>query len=191
MFCASKLCVLLSIIIAIFFGDFITMLYPIKYGIDPLYPQATDFAVIDKDDNVGKGVISYRSFKKGAIIAKMAGEIVSDIRQHTLQIDSVRHLHDIYFSGYFLHACDPNISLNMRNMTVIALKDIKANAFLFMDYSETEDILYRQFPCNCGSYNCRGWVSGRKEVSPGLLRQKQGLNIAERNFQNMTDFETS
>lgn len=53
----------------------------------------------------------------------------------------------------------------MEKLTVTALKDIPANSFLYMDYAETEDTLFKQFPCSCGSDNCRGWISGRKERS--------------------------
>lgn len=137
------------------------MLYPIRFTREPLHPQSTDFAVIIKDDIVGKGTISYRDFDAGTIIALMAGDIVDDIRQHTLQISPNKHLFDPFFSGYFLHSCDPNISLDMQSMTVTALKPIAANSFLYMDYAQTEDHLFKQFPCSCGADNCRGWVSGR------------------------------
>jgi uncharacterized protein len=142
------------------------MLYPSKYGNDPLFPQSSDFAVLFKDHTSGSGVFSYRSFRKGDNIARMAGEVTSDIRQHTLQIAPGRHLHDLFFSGYFLHACDPNISLDMKSMTVTALHDIPANSWLYMDYAETEDHLFKQFPCTCDSYNCRGWVSGKYDLPP-------------------------
>lgn len=140
------------------------MLYPREFGNDALFPKSTDFAVVYKDELTGKGVIAYRAFKRGEVIAKMAGHVVSDIRQHTLQIDSEKHLFDPYFSGYFLHSCAPNISLNMEAMTVTALEDIPANSYLYMDYAETEDFLFKQFPCSCGAENCRGWVMGRKDV---------------------------
>jgi hypothetical protein len=52
----------------------------------------------------------------------------------------------------------------MQELTVTALQDIDANSFLFMDYAETEDVLFKQFPCACGSVNCRGWITGRKEM---------------------------
>ncbi|WP_339138175.1 MAG: hypothetical protein WGN25_08090 [Candidatus Electrothrix sp. GW3-4] len=32
-----------------------------------------------------------------------------------------------------------------------------------MDYAETEDVLFKQFPCSCGSPACRLWITGRKE----------------------------
>jgi hypothetical protein len=72
-------------------------------------------------------------------------------------------LYDVYFAGYFLHSCDPNISLNMQKMTVTAVQDIQANSYLFMDYSETEEILYKKFVCSCGSDKCRGLIVGKNE----------------------------
>lgn len=144
------------------------MLYPPIYGDDPLFPQASDFAVIHKDATSGQGVISYRPLKRGDVIARMAGEIIDTIRQHTLQISPNKHLFDPYFSGYFLHSCSPNVFLDMKTLTVTALRDIPANSFLYMDYADTEDYLFKQFPCSCGSHNCRGWVSGKKEIPLSL-----------------------
>jgi len=157
------------------------MLYPDQFGKDPLFPKHSDFAVVFKDELAGSGVITYRAFAKGEIIARMAGYVVHEIRQHTLQLTPETHLYDPYFSGFFLHSCSPNISLNMVDLTVVTLRDIPANSFLYMDYAETEDVLFKQFPCSCGSSNCRGWITGRKEminggmVRPGLLNINQTL----------------
>ncbi|MCW8982929.1 MAG: SET domain-containing protein-lysine N-methyltransferase [Gammaproteobacteria bacterium] len=158
------------------------MLYPPKFGNDPLFPQEQDFRVMFKDNTSGQGVFTFRAFAKGEIIAKMAGEVIEEIRQHTLQINETQHLFDRHFSGYFLHACDPNISLNMEEMTVTALKDIPANSWLFMDYAETEDHLFKQFPCSCGSYNCRGWIGGKldhlpQQKRPSMLGDTLGLTL--------------
>ena len=145
------------------------MLYPQVYGENPLYPQASDFKVVRKDEASGFGVYTHRAFKRGELLAVMNGEIVSDIRQHTLQIAPDKHLYDQYFAGYFLHSCAPNISLDMENMTVTAIRDIPANSYLYMDYAQTEDVLFKQFPCSCGSRKCRGWITGRKEVPVQIL----------------------
>jgi len=83
-----------------------------------------------------------------------------------LQIAPDRHLYDPYFSGYFLHSCAPNISLDMKKMTVTALCDIPANSYLYMDYAETEDHLFKQFPCSCNAELCRGWIGGKKDMLP-------------------------
>lgn len=142
------------------------MLYPANYGDDPLFPKASDFGVVDKDEASGKGVICYRAFQRGEIIARMNGETINVIRQHTLQIAQDKHLFDPHFSGYFLHACEPNISLDMDKLTVTALQDISANSYLYMDYAETEDYLFKQFPCSCGAPSCRGWIAGKKDMMP-------------------------
>lgn len=140
------------------------MLYPLELGDDPLFPRAEDFSIVFKDKKTGKGVITYRSFKKGDLMAKIAGQVVSDIMQHTLQLSKTKHNFDPYFSGYFLHSCAPNISVDMKKMTVTALQDIEANSYLYMDYAETEDYLFKQFPCSCGAENCREWITGRLEL---------------------------
>lgn len=142
------------------------MLYPPDLGSDPLFPRAEDFAVVFVNETTGRGVITYRSFKKGEVIARIARQVVPDIRQHTLQISPTEHNFDPYFSGYFLHSCDPNVSVDMASLTVTALQDIEANSYIYMDYAETEDYLFKQFPCSCGAHNCRGWVTGRLEL-PG------------------------
>ena len=153
------------------------MLYPDQFGKDPLFPKHSDFALIFKDELAGKGVITYRAFHKGEVIAKMAGHVVHEIRQHTLQLTPETHLFDPYFSGFFLHSCSPNISLNMADLTITALEDIPANSFLYMDYAETEDVLFKQFPCSCGAQNCRGWVTGRKEMLNAECIQPELLNL--------------
>ncbi len=140
------------------------MLYPPELGDEPLFPHAEDFSIVFKDEKTGMGVITYRSFKKGTIMAKIAKQPVPDIRQHTLQLSTTSHNFDPYFSGYFLHSCAPNVSVDMQKLTVTALQDIEANSYLYMDYAETEDYLFKQFPCSCGAENCRGWITGRREL---------------------------
>ncbi len=125
--------------------------------------------MVVKDEVVGLGVISHRAFAKGEVVAALSGEIIHDLRQHSLQIEPDVHLYDVYFSGYFLHSCSPNVELDMKNLLVYAVKDIQADDYLFMDYAQTEDVLYKQFPCGCGSENCRGWITGRKESVSGCI----------------------
>lgn len=143
------------------------MLYPKKFGNNPLFPQASDFRVITKDQSTGYGMLALRSFAAGELVAMISGEVVPEILQHTLQISEGKHLLDLYFTGYLLHSCSPNISVDMATMTVTALQDIPANSFLYMDYAQTEEILYKQFPCCCGTDACRGWITGSLEMPIG------------------------
>jgi hypothetical protein len=42
-----------------------------------------------------------------------------------------------------------------------------------MDYAETEDVLFKQFPCSCAAPNCRGWITGRREVHPAAIARSE------------------
>lgn len=138
-------------------------MYPECYGNNPLFPSRSDFKIIKRDQTSGLGVISYRSFEAGDFVAALAGQIVTEMTQHTLQIEPGVHLLDLHFCGYFLHSCEPNVSLDMQNMTVHATRSIRPNDHLLMDYAQTEDVLFKQFPCQCASLQCRGWITGRVE----------------------------
>ena len=138
-------------------------MYPESYGYNPLFPSRSDFKIIKRDQASGLGVITYRSYQPGEIVAALAGEIVGEITQHTLQIEPGAHLLDLHFCGYFLHSCDPNVHLDMNRMIVRAIRKINAKDHLLMDYAQTEDVLFKQFQCQCGSVQCRGWITGRAE----------------------------
>lgn len=158
-------------------------MYPAHFGNNPLFPSKKDFNVVLKNHVSGMGVMTFRFFSKGDLICALAGDIITDIRQHSLQIEPDLHLHDTYFSGYFLHSCSPNITLDMKSLLVYATKDINPMDYLLMDYAQTEDYLYKQFPCTCGAENCRGWITGRKQL-PGNLRVDQDrMDISNHHFE--------
>jgi hypothetical protein len=138
-------------------------MYPACFGTNPLFPNGNDFEIVLKNETNGKGVITYRSFEPGELVGAMTGPILRHRTQHTLEIAPGRHLNDTYFSGYFLHSCSPNVSLDMANLLVTAVRPIRPFEFITMDYAETENVLFRQFPCSCGEPNCRGWITGRAE----------------------------
>ncbi len=141
------------------------LIYPEKYALNPNdgYPQKKDFTVSRLETGVGTGVYSKKNIKRGELVARITGNIVPQISQHTLQITPTTHLYDPYFTGYLLHSCSPNIYLDMTEFEIWALRNIAAGQALTMDYASTEDILFKQFPCLCGTPNCRFWITGRKE----------------------------
>ena len=138
-------------------------MYPVIFGENPLFPSADSFEVVERVGAFGRGVISYKSFLAGDLIAEFTGDITPTMTQHTLQIEPGIHLLDLYFTGYFLHSCDPNVSVDMKNRRVVARRNINPNDFLEMDYAETEHILFKQFPCSCGAVACRKWITGSRE----------------------------
>jgi len=139
------------------------MFYPTRYGQNKNFPSPEKFEIRYLGEHVGKGVVCVCSFKKGDLVAEITGDIFRKKMLHTLQISTTEHLLDRYFSGYFLHSCNPNVSVSMQDLVVRALCDLHINDILYIDYAETEDVLFRQFECRCDSQNCRGWITGRKE----------------------------
>ncbi len=128
------------------------------------YPGLEEFQVVLSEDGRGAGVRARYGFRRGQMIARVTGHLVPRRALHTLQITPNVHLFDPHFTGLFLHACNPNVFLDMREFEVWALRDIEAGEFITMDYSVTEDILSRQFRCLCGAPECRTWITGRREA---------------------------
>ncbi|AKM45291.1 SET domain containing protein [Burkholderia contaminans] len=128
------------------------------------YPSADTFQIIQTDDGRGAGVRALKAFERGRRIARVSGQVTAFCRLHTLQINTHTHLYDPHFCGLLLHACDPNVRLDMASFELWSLRDIAAGEVLTMDYASTEDVLMRQFECHCGSPNCRRWITGAKEL---------------------------
>ncbi len=129
------------------------------------YPNPDVFRVVQRNDSFGKGVICYRSFEPGDLISEIKGAIIHEMTQHSLQVEPGTHLLDLDFTGYFLHSCSPNVFLDMTNRLVYAVRPIRPYDYLEMDYAQTEDVLFKQFACHCGSSECRGWITGSAEVA--------------------------
>jgi len=56
------------------------------------------------------------------------------------------------------HSCDANTGLD--GLNVIALRNIKKNEELTLDYSQFLDETMEPFTCRCGSVNCREKIAG-------------------------------
>ena len=112
-------------------------------------------------EQVGIGVRSVVPFSPGGVLDQFDGRIEDTVSQHSLQIGPDRHISETQFVGFLSHGCDPNCALNMETRQLVALNDIAAGELLRIDYSVTEDTLYKEFDCACGAQNCRGWITGR------------------------------
>lgn len=136
-------------------------IYPEHLPVIPDEPSAEDFRVVQVDAKRGLGVLVLRNYAAGDVLFRMNGTLTEEMTQYTLQMDERWHLDDPDFAGRVLHSCDPNSRLDPTTRLFTALKDIEPGDLLTMDYDETEDVLYRAFPCSCGAKRCRGTVAGR------------------------------
>ena len=140
-------------------------LYPSTIPWVPGHPNPADFQVRETEDK-GKALTCLTLFHRGEKMARFDGWTSPVVMQHTLQKREGVHIYDPHFIGMLAHSCDPNVMLDMDTQEMWALKEIRPGDVLSMDYAATEDHLFKSFPCSCGSKNCRGFITGRKQMVP-------------------------
>lgn len=126
-------------------------------------PEESEFVVEEREAGKGKAVYTRHGHARGEMLARFNGTVLPYRTQHTLQINASIHLLDLEMVGYLAHSCDPNVFVDMQTLEVWSLKQIAPEKALTMDYAATEDHLFKQFACLCGSPSCRHWITGRKE----------------------------
>lgn len=148
--------------------------YPDSYPPFAYEPTRDRFAIRPIGDTVGEGVVALVALQPGEIAFRFAGVLLNDITLFTLQYAPGLHLHDPYFMGKLLHACEPNLSCDMARREFTVIRPVAPGDLLTMDYEQTEDVLYRPFVCGCGAPTCRGLIQGRAVVRE--LVPAAGLN---------------
>ncbi|MBC3239331.1 SET domain-containing protein-lysine N-methyltransferase [Pseudomonas lurida] len=139
-------------------------LYPFKSKLGQGgYPSSEQFEVVRDTSGMGARIKTRVAFDSRICIARISGYALSERRLHTLQLSPRIHLYDCWFSGLFSHSCEPNVFLDLHYLEVWALHEIRAGTLLTMDVATTEDVLSRQFACQCGELSCRGWITGHDE----------------------------
>lgn len=127
------------------------------------FPSRVDFEIIYNASGLAAAIVALREFPQISRICRVSGHLVPYRHRYTRQLAPGIHVYDPHFSGLLRHSCDPNVFLDMSEMWLWALTDINKGDNLTMDYATTEDKLLRQFACQCGSPECRGWICGYDE----------------------------
>ena len=144
-------------------------------------PQPTGRRIQTRQSGVhGKGVFALQDIAAGDTLIEYLGEIISwkeALRRHPH--DPAQPNHTFYFhiddknvidgkvhgnaAKWINHACDPNCEADEVDGRIFikALRDIPAGEELNYDYGLVIDLPYTpellaEFPCWCGSENCRG-----------------------------------
>jgi hypothetical protein len=135
-------------------------------------PVETAAFEVRRDPITGfKGLFSNRSFGAGETMETFK---VKSLRNYptylTVQIDATTHFEfDPEFLQYMNHHCDPNVYLNLEELSIVAQKPIEAGDELTFFYPSTEWKMDRPFQCQCGSDNCFGTISGAHAISAEQL----------------------
>lgn len=127
------------------------------------YPSARQFEIVSDPSGEAIGIKSRVGFDSRTLIAKVFGYALSDRRQHTFQISARIRLYDPWVCGLLRHSCNPNVYFDTSYLELWSVMSITANTWLTIDYAKTGDVLPRQFVCDCGEPNCRGWIKGPQE----------------------------
>ena len=137
--------------------------YQNRYGAIEYAPSIDHFTLMYLGPKLNLGMVTKKSFAEGEIVAQVCGDLVHEVRQYSIQLSPGYYLDDPYFCGYFLHSCEPNVMFDTTNCRIVALKKIDAYEVLTLDYAATEDVLYKNFECECGTKSCRGFITGRRD----------------------------
>jgi len=132
---------------------------PVRLG----FPSLADFEIIENAKGEATAVAARREFPRITRLCRASGHLLPYRCRHTRQLAPGVHVYDPRFCGLLRHSCDPNIFLDLSELWLWALKDISKGDWLTMDFAASEDKLQRQFACHCGSYECRGWITGYDE----------------------------
>ena len=144
-----------------------------------------------KIDNKGRGLYATKNIRSGTKIINYKGKIITNkqldcsdkydngkpIYLFTL---NKRYTLDGDFSwniaGLVNHSCNPNSEYEGKGFKVwiTAIKDIKQGDEITCDYGFSFDKDYKQFPCNCNSINCCGYIV--QEVSRWRINKKFAMS---------------
>jgi hypothetical protein len=152
----------------------------------------------------GKGVFALQDIAEGETLIEYVGEIISwDEAQDRHPHDPNDPNHTFYFhvnedrvidalhggnsSRWINHSCDPNCEADEENDRIFikAIRNIKAGEELNYDYGLIIDEPYTkklkaEYPCWCGSANCRGTLLSPKERKDTPKTPKQKKNKTDK-----------
>ncbi|PIR40355.1 MAG: hypothetical protein COV33_00145 [Candidatus Zambryskibacteria bacterium CG10_big_fil_rev_8_21_14_0_10_34_34] len=120
--------------------------------------------IIVKESKIhGKGIFTTRDIKKGEIVFIIKGNMVRwEIHNEKeslygpdwIGISKTRWIDPNGPARFLNHSCNPNCGIKGK-ITVRALRNIKMEEEIIIDYSTTEIDKFWHMKCNCGSKNCR------------------------------------
>ncbi|MFH1758970.1 MAG: SET domain-containing protein-lysine N-methyltransferase [Patescibacteria group bacterium] len=119
---------------------------------------------IAKADNLGNGLFAKKNIKKDEVIFITKGVVekgsydpkLYDIGPNWLAIAKNTWLSPFNDNPwrYINHSCNPNTGLKGQ-VTVVAMKNIRKDQWITIDYSITEADPYWKMRCMCKQKNCR------------------------------------
>ena len=122
-----------------------------------------------------KGLYANQNIEKGTKIIEYKGKIISVKKSEVdpkfdnrkaIYLFNINNRYDLDGNFKFNtarlinHSCNPNCEVFGEGLKIwiYAMKDIKKGEELSYDYGFSYDENFREFPCNCRSKNCVGFI---------------------------------
>jgi hypothetical protein len=114
-----------------------------------------------------QGLFATRSFERNERLIEFSIRSIQTTPTYlTVQIGENEHFEfDPDHLKHLNHSCDPNVFIDLENLTLLAIRPIRAGEELRFFYPSTEWKMDQPFECHCGSPNCLGAISGAAALS--------------------------
>jgi hypothetical protein len=135
-----------------------------EYDIVCIYPS---FEVRLNSTSRQQGLFATRSYERNEPLIEFSIRSIQTTPTYlTVQIGENEHFEfDPDHLKYLNHSCDPNVFIDLENLTLMAIKSIVSGEELRFFYPSTEWKMDQPFDCQCGSKNCLGTISGAQSLS--------------------------
>jgi hypothetical protein len=119
------------------------------------FEQANRDLYLDRSNIAGTGVFAARDFMPGETMGYWEGHIIKEDTRYSLTLDGTR-IEPTGVLRWLNHSCGPSAYFNGR--WIIAIRKLRKETEITVDYLATERTLSHHFECNCGSCECKGWI---------------------------------
>ncbi|MDH5716897.1 MAG: SET domain-containing protein-lysine N-methyltransferase [Spirochaetia bacterium] len=131
-------------------------------------------------DEKGDGIFTTKKYTKGDIV--ILGTIGRKLREnysHASQIAENEYILHAGLSSKINHSCDPNCGIKVNDTgahDIIARRTIEIDEEITFDYSMRNYVI-EFFPkeCMCGCDNCRGKITGWKDLTEKKKNEYKGF----------------
>lgn len=160
----------------------------------------------------GYGIFADSFVPAGELLIVWGGNVVTG--EQFIQLSPREQMHSIQIEenlyqvpshpepepGDFInHCCTPNAGLNS-SISLVAMRDIEPGEEICFDYAMSDGSPYDEFDCACGSFYCRGRVTGddwqRADLqaryagyfSPYLQRRMNRVKQSQNGYHHLNTF---
>lgn len=148
---------------------------------------------ISRSNIDGKGIFAGEDIQKGERIQYINGKRTKIVIKNSKQAAAIANWIGISRKfwintegtpfRFINHSCDPNAAI-MGTKTVVALRDIRKDEEITIDYSMSDaDPYWKGIHCTCGTKNCRKEIRAIYTVPPDIF--KRHMPYVSRYFQRI------